>query len=282
MMSEAHQRTSPAGKRRRLLTISCALAATLLSAGIATGPAFAADDSDSADDTDASSTEMATTNSISGALLDDGSVTDSTTLPVAKAIALVREEAELSDDDGDSDAAVAASTTFKTLSITTQMQQKAYWCGPAAGRATLTAFGVTKSQSTLASDMKTNSNGTYASKIPAVLRNYESRNPYLDTTGTSSAKNLFARLKTDVNTYKAPMIPLVEGYALPLWKRNGFHGMHFITLYGYGSDGVTIKYFDPVDENSLYGRHTVNRKDVYTAMNASYTGDGKADNELVW
>ncbi|MGW2786904.1 C39 family peptidase [Streptomyces populi] len=285
-MPAAHQRTSPAGKRRHRLAISCALAATLLSAGLATGPAFAADDADGPDDTDLAVTEMATTNSIAGALVDDGSETDpADPAPDAwtKTVEVARAQALLSDDDGDPDAAVSAAVTYKTVGITTQMQQKAYWCGPAAGRAALTGFGVTKAQSTLASDMRTNSHGTYASKIPAALNKYQSRNHYWDSKSTSSALNLFGTVQVNVGgRYKAPLVPLVQGHSLPLWSRNNYHGLHFITLYGYGSDGVTLKYFDPADANVLYGRHSVNRKYVYAAMNASYSGDAKADNELVW
>ncbi|MFB7248720.1 hypothetical protein CW362_31450 [Streptomyces populi] len=283
MMPATHQHASPAGKRRRRLAISCALAATLLSAGLATGPAFAADDADGPDDTDLAATEMATTDSISGALVDDAGEADSGSMPWAKAAELAKAEAVLSADDGDPDAAVAASVTYHTVSITTQMQQKSYWCGPAAGRAALTGFGVTKAQSTLAGDMRTNSHGTYASKIPAALNKYQNRNNYWDSKTTSSALNLFGTVQVNVGgRYKAPLVPLVQGHSLPLWSRNNYHGLHFITLYGYGSDGVTLKYFDPVDANALYGRHSVNRKYVYAAMNARYGGDAKADNELVW
>lgn len=278
MKHVAHQRAASTGKRRRL-ALTCALAAGLLTAGVATGPAFAAE---GADDTDAAATEMATSNSISGALVDETGADSSESANWAKMAELAVEQASVPDDDSDPDPLTAARTTYTTLDITTQMQQKAYWCGPAAGRAALTAFGVTKSQSTLAGAMHTNSGGTYAHNIPIVLNHSQGKNPYVDNRITSSAKFLFGQVKTDVHKYKAPLIPLVQGHSLPLWTSNGYHGLHFITLYGYGSDGVSIKYFDPADANELYGRHVVNRKYVYAAMNAQYGSDARATDELVW
>ncbi|MBL1081698.1 C39 family peptidase [Streptomyces actinomycinicus] len=278
MTHGADHRTVSKGKRRRL-ALASALAAGLLTAGLATGPAFAAED---ADDTDPAATEMATSSAISGALADETGSDSSEATPIAKVAAMAAYLASTPDDDADPDPAAAASLTYTTLGITTQMQQKPYWCGPAAGRAALTAFGVTKSQSTLASAMKTDRNGTYAHDIPIVLNHAQGRNPYVDNRITTSAKFLFGQVKTDVHKYKAPLIPLVQGHSLPLWSSNGYHGLHFITLYGYGSDGVSIKYFDPADADVLYGRHVVNRKYVYAAMNARYGSDGKATNELVW
>lgn len=112
---------------------------------------------------------------------------------------------------------------------------------------------------------------------------YQSRNIYHDSKSTDSAKNLFARVQVDVDyQWKAPLIPLVQAHSLPNWSSAGYHGWHFISLYGYGSDGTSIKYFDPIDDNALYGRHVVNRKYVWAGMNAKYGSDGKADNELVW
>ncbi|WP_132799873.1 C39 family peptidase [Streptomyces aquilus] len=266
--------------------VVCALVSGLLAVGLVTGPAFAADDIEGPDDTDPASTEMATSSFINGARVDDAGEADGTSTEWAKQIKLAVIEASLPDDDDatttDASGATAA-VSYNTIGITTQMQQKHYWCGPAAGRAALTAFSVTKAQSTLATKMHTDSDGTYASKIPAALNAYQSRNGYKDSKNTSSAKDLFARVKINVDGgWKAPLIPLVQGHSLPIWSSNGYHGLHFITLYGYGSDGVSLKYFDPVDANALYGRHAVNRKYVWAAMNANYGGDGKADNELVW
>ncbi|MFF4020167.1 C39 family peptidase [Streptomyces sp. NPDC001843] len=274
---------------RRRLALVGALTAGLLTTGLATGPAFAADDSEGPDDTDASSTEMATSNAISGAITDAAddaaSDTEGKDAVSAKAWRVAAETVGLPDDDAtatDASGATAA-VTYKTLTITTQMQKRSYWCGPAAGRATLTAFGVTKDQGAMAASMHTTVAGTYASKIYPALNTYESRNHYYDDKTTKSAKDLFARTKVDVGSaFKAPLIPLVQGHSLPMWNNVGYHGLHFISLYGYGSDGVSIKYFDPIDATALYGRHVVNRKYVYAAMNARYDNDGKADNELVW
>jgi hypothetical protein len=272
--------------QRKRLGIACALAVGVLTAGLVAGPAFAADDTDGPDDTDASSTEMATSSFVNGALADDAGEADGDSLEWSKLARLVITEGQVPDDDdatGTDASGATAAVTYKQLTITAQMQQRSYWCGPAAGRAALTAFSVTPSQSTLATKMKTNSDGTYASKIPGVLNSYQSRNTYHDSKSTDSSKNLFARVQVDVaNGWKAPLIPLVQGHSLPIWSSNGYHGLHFISLYGYGSDGVSIKYFDPVDANVLYGRHVVNRKYVYAAMNAKYGSDAKADNELVW
>ncbi|MFE9604580.1 C39 family peptidase [Streptomyces hokutonensis] len=275
--------------RRNRLGLACALAVGVLTAGLVAGPAFAADDADGPDDTDPSSTEMATSSALSGAITDDAdeaaSDTEGKAAATAKSLRVIAALATLPDDDDATttdDSGATAAVTYKTLTITTQMQQRSYWCGPAAGRATLTAFGVTKTQGALATSMRTTVGGTAASKIYTTLNTYESRNFYYDDKGTASAKYLFARVKTDIGSLKAPVIPLVQGHSLPIWTSNGYHGLHFISLYGYGSDGVSIKYFDPADADVLYGRHVVNRKYVYAAMNAKYGSDSKADNELVW
>jgi hypothetical protein len=274
---------------RNRLGIACALAVGVLTAGLVAGPAFAADDSEGTDDTDLSSTEMATSDALSGAITDDAdeaaSDTEGKAAASAKSLRVISELATVPDDDATTtdDSGATAAVTYKTLTITTQMQQRSYWCGPAAGRATLTAFGVTKTQGSMATSMRTTVGGTAASRIYSVLNTYQSRNHYYDDKGTATAKYLFARVKTDIGgSYKAPLIPLVQGHSLPIWTSNGYHGLHFISLYGYGSDGVSIKYFDPADADVLYGRHVVNRKYVYAAMNAKFGSDTKADNELVW
>jgi hypothetical protein len=170
----------------------------------------------------------------------------------------------------------AATVTYTTLSVTGQMQQKSYWCGPASVRMALSVFGVTQSQTTLAGDLGTTSSGTYASNMPAVLNRYQSSNAYADSKTTSSSTDLFGRVKLNVSSYRAPLIPLVEGGDLPLWAANGYTGHHFVTLYGYASNDAWIQYDDPINVDAMYGKHVTNKSYLYSGMT-----DG-VDDELVW
>jgi len=54
----------------------------------------------------------------------------------------------------------SAAVTYTTVSVTGQMQVEASWCVPASARMTLSAFGVIKTQTTLANLLGTTSAGT--------------------------------------------------------------------------------------------------------------------------
>ncbi|MEV7384806.1 MULTISPECIES: C39 family peptidase [unclassified Streptomyces] len=165
-------------------------------------------------------------------------------------------------DSGD----VSGTVTYKTVSLTGQMQQTSYWCVPASSRATLTAFGVTKYQSELAPLLGTTSSGTKMSKVPAVLNKYQSDNSYVLNSNTDSAKLLFARVQVDVKNWGAPLIAAIQGGDLPIWSAEGYYGYHAIVLYGYASNNAWIQYDDPVDVDALYGRHVTNRSYIYAGL----------------
>ncbi len=211
-----------------------------------------------------------------GAIPRDSFVPDSG-IAVSKAHAAAALTAQQASTRSTSAATAAAAVTYTNLTITGQMQVAPSWCGPAAARATLTAYGVTQSQTHLASLLGTTAgDGTYASAIPGVLNSFQSDNSYFDSQTTSSSSDLYSRVVVDVDSYQAPLIPLIEGQDLPLWEENGEHGHHFVTLYGYGSNDAFISYDDPIDDSAMYGRHVTNKTYMWAAMN-----DG-VDNELVW
>lgn len=61
----------------------------------------------------------------------------------------------------------------RTLNFTHRYQETGYWCGPAATQMVLSARGVSQSQSTLAAQLGTTTNGTdWIGQVTNVLRNY--------------------------------------------------------------------------------------------------------------
>jgi hypothetical protein len=164
--------------------------------------------------------------------------------------------------------------TYHNLRIAVQMQQHPEWCVPAATRAILTHFGQVLSQTAIARAEGTGAHGTALSRVPAVLNAHQGYNGYVIVHPTS-ASNLFSRVHDDIQSWNSPMLAGVRGKYLPIWAANNYNGYHAETLYGYASDGTTLQYFDPLDATPMYGRHVVNKSDMYAAMTAN-------GNDLVW
>jgi hypothetical protein len=160
----------------------------------------------------------------------------------------------------------SGAVTYTSISITGQMQQEAAWCVPASVRASLTAFGVTQYQSSLAPKLGTTSSGTKMSAIAPVLNTYESRNSYVLNSNTSSSAQLLARVKVDTDDYKAPIIAGIQGGDLPLWVANGYTGYHAVALYGYASNNAWIQYDDPIDIDAMYGRQVTNKSFLFSGL----------------
>jgi hypothetical protein len=166
-----------------------------------------------------------------------------------------------------------ASVTFTKVSVSGQMQQFLNWCVPTSSQTTLTGFGVSKSQTVLAHLEGTAPSGTAMSKVSPVLNSYETRNHYILSNDTSSASNLFVRAQVNISpsySWRAPLIPGMEGNALPLWKSAGMSGYHAITIYGYGSDGSSLQYADPINDTRAYGLHVASSTDIYRGMQDIY------------
>lgn len=164
----------------------------------------------------------------------------------------------------------AKKLTYTTVAITGQRQQKDEWCGPGAVRAALTGFGVSVKQSTLASEMHTSdTTGTSIDYIPTGLVDHEGRNNYLEIQA-QSATDFWTHIVTDIaKPYRAPLIPLVQGGDLPIWKAHHYSGHHFVTIYAYGNDKIHIKYFDPLATDPMYGKHSLDFRTMYYAMIAN-------------
>jgi hypothetical protein len=186
----------------------------------------------------------------------------------ASKLALVNSLTDSITSAAKTDAVTPLAVTYNNLTVVGQVQQQSEWCVPASGRMTLSAFGVTVTQTTLAGLMKTGSGGTDLANAPAALNKYEKTNIYHFDTSTTSAANLFARVKTDVTQFGAPIIPAIQGSHLPLWKANGYTGNHAITLYGYGSDNSSISYDDPIDVPAMYGKHATSSANIWAGMKA--------------
>lgn len=200
------------------------------------------------------------TQEISGAL--DDNVVNGPTDPVKDAL-LTDPSVQNSAADGTD----SRKPTWTVVPVTGQMQQQTEWCGPAAVRAALSSFGKLPSQKTLATQLNTNDKtGTEVSNLPAVLLKHESHNNY-SVIQVQNWTDFIAHVVTDLGTkYRAPLIPLIKGADLPLWKANGYYGSHFIVINGYKSDKVHLKYFDPADADVLYGKHVVDGRAIYQAL----------------
>jgi hypothetical protein len=100
--------------------------------------------------------------------------------------------------------ATNAAVTYRSLSISIQVQQKSEWCVPASTRAILTHFSQSPTQTTLATKLHTsNTNGTAMSAIAPVLNSYESSNTYA-IAHPSSSTDLINRVTVDY-LYNSPV-----------------------------------------------------------------------------
>lgn len=162
--------------------------------------------------------------------------------------------------------------------LTYQNQQTSYYCVPASSRVTESAFGYLQSQQAWAAMEQTQSSGTPIGNIPGPLNTFESRNHYVDSTTTDSASDLWSRADLNVASYRAPLIPGIQGHDLPLWSQYGLWGSHAITLIGVYDDDVNIQYWDPLNDSRVNGRELTTDGNIYQGM-LDFNG---GNTELVW
>ncbi|HYQ68524.1 C39 family peptidase [Actinophytocola sp.] len=145
------------------------------------------------------------------------------------------------------------------LSVDYQVQQTGYWCGPAATRIALSARGIYRSQSQLAAELGTTTNGTdWIGQVTGVLSGYvgwyETKEMPNDPP-TQAQRNLLWRdivLNID-NNY-----PIVANIVAPANNHPpgypNYTIYHYFTVIGYNDENMTVKIADPASfgGNQLY------------------------------
>ncbi|MEV5704468.1 FG-GAP-like repeat-containing protein [Actinoallomurus sp. NPDC052274] len=193
-------------------------------------------------------------------------------------------------------AAAAAAPTSAKLSLKGQYQATNMNCVPTSSSMSLSTFGVSVSQTTLAKQMGTSATkGTTGAQARPVL------NSYVDPLGysygfadASTSSSLMAKVSYDVGVLKRAPVLGVWMEKLP-WnsKMTGSKVGHAIVAYGYDRSAGTITVFDPW--KSTGGTHTIaasklaadmqptgmflvtGRTDMGLSTLGDQTGDGTAD-----
>ncbi|GLY86666.1 FG-GAP-like repeat-containing protein [Actinoallomurus iriomotensis] len=193
-------------------------------------------------------------------------------------------------------AAVAAAPTSAKLSLTGQYQNTNYKCVPTSASMSLSTFGVSVSQDTLATQMGTTAaKGTSGSQALPVVNNYADPLGYsYGFSDASTASSMMSQVSYDVGVLKRAPILGVWMEKLP-WN-SGMTGSkvgHAIIAYGYDSSAGTITVWDPWKATG--GSHTITaaklaadmqpggmykvtgHTDADLASLGDLTGDGTAD-----
>lgn len=147
------------------------------------------------------------------------------------------------------------------LSLKGQRQQTNYFCVPASSSMSLSTFGVSVSQSTLAKKMKTTaSGGTKGSNALPVINAYVKSRGYKYTSPTDADGNalvLMSRVSGNIgDLHRAPVLA-VWMEQLP-WNKGKIKGTkvgHAIIAYGYDKTAGTITVYDPWKPTG--GAHTI-------------------------
>ncbi|TDV57441.1 C39 family peptidase [Actinophytocola oryzae] len=136
------------------------------------------------------------------------------------------------------------------LRVEYQVQQTGYWCGPAATRIALSARGVHRTQSQLASQLGTTTNGTdWIGQVTNVLSGYVGwyeTKEMPDDPPTQAQRDLLWRdivLNID-NNY-----PIVANIVAPANNHPpgypNYTIYHYFTVIGYNDANRTVKIADP-------------------------------------
>jgi hypothetical protein len=193
-------------------------------------------------------------------------------------------------------AATAAAPTSAKLSLKGQYQNTNYKCVPTSASMSLSTFGVSVSQDTLATKMGTTSaNGTTGNQALPVM------NGYVDPLGysygfsdASTASSMLSQVSYDVGVLKRAPTLGVWMEKLP-WNAgmSGTKVGHAIVAYGYDTGAGTITVWDPWKATG--GSHTISAAKLAADMQpggmfkvtghtdadlsslGDLTGDGTAD-----
>lgn len=156
--------------------------------------------------------------------------------------------------------APAAVPSSARLTFKEQYQVTTYYCIPASGAMSLSTFGLTVGQKTLAKKMKTTTRGTKGADATPVLNAYAKPHGYTYTTVYDVAghpSTLLSRVAYDVGVLKKAPTIAVWMEKLP-WNKGKVKGSrigHGIVAYGYDEKTGTITVFDPWKATG--GIHTV-------------------------
>ncbi|MEV0387984.1 C39 family peptidase [Nonomuraea sp. NPDC050643] len=158
--------------------------------------------------------------------------------------------------------------TYK-LSLKLQPQQTSYYCVPAASSMSLSTFGITASQTTLAKKMKTTKTGTKGSNATPVLNTYVAPLGYTYTSVTDVAANpatLMNRLTHDIGIlHRAPTLAVwMEKLPWNKGKIKGKHIGHAMIAYGYNTLNNTITVYDPWKPTG--GTHTITARTLAATL----------------
>jgi hypothetical protein len=156
-------------------------------------------------------------------------------------------------------AAPSQAATSKVLSYQFQWQENYYYCGPAATRIALTARGYYYSQSYIAGQLGTTTDGTNSAADTTRVLNNLGYTGFYETKwipGSMATQAEIDRLRWDLvydidRNY--PIVANVVGTAIDTdGDAHSYAGGHYLTVVGYSNDGATAELADPADANG-YG-----------------------------
>jgi hypothetical protein len=193
------------------------------------------------------------------------------------------------------------------ISIPLRIQQQTYWCGPASAQEVLDydwsylSSESKYSQSTLASNMGTDTTGTYVYKVTNALNQYK-YNPnfnwiyyLISSDETTAADTIYSFQKYDVSNYEGMIYHTVTypyygfdswgerygliGYFNPSTTTEFYNYGHYVAGYGYSQDSSgrhKVSYLDSYQQNfgwgATQGAHSVDTRNMATCViyNAQY------------
>ncbi len=142
----------------------------------------------------------------------------------------------------------------KVLDYAHQAQINGYYCGPAAVRNALSAFGVERDQDTLAAQLRTTYAGTNSAEdTTRVLNAVAKGDPYQTRwiRGGSATPAQMDQLQADVVAAVADGRGIVVNVAGSATDTNGrwhsFPGGHYVAVVGYEDEGRLVKIADSAD-----------------------------------
>ena len=144
----------------------------------------------------------------------------------------------------------------KVLTISFELQQNYYYCGPAATRIAASAHGVAMTQDDAASRLGTTTSGTNSADDTTRVLNSVVKGASYQTrwiTGDAATSAEISRLQTDVVHAIAGGYGIVANIVGSASDVSGlsysYDGGHYISVIGYRDNGQTVKIADPANTN---------------------------------
>ena len=163
--------------------------------------------------------------------------------------------------------------TSRTLGVPTYQQEQNYYCGPASVKETLHFInGSSLSQSQYASDMGTNTSGTYVYQIRNELNNKQSAHTYtyedISTVSRFNQIVIADILDSDVGV---PFI--IHALTGSLYMYNGTTIHHYLVVNGANQTTQKVTYIDSwaydYGRGTTLGQHTDTRSNVANTVTSS-------------